>query len=199
MQADTARKALRTGRHRHGWAVAAALAAVMLFAAPAASQIDYDYQPMVAAIEANNTIAVARFIDGGVRPNVVPKDRDPYMVVAARAGSLGVLKVLLARNGDPNAADRFGNTAMIWAADRGHIAIVRELLKHQAEIDDANRQGMTALMKAARAGRMAMVRLLLARGADPTVTDYTGATAVTWARRRNREAIARAIERAARK
>jgi ankyrin repeat protein len=56
-----------------------------------------------------------------------------------------VVKLLLDRNADINAADDRGRTALMIAAELDHAAIVDTLVKHGADQSITDKQGKTAL------------------------------------------------------
>ena len=57
-----------------------------------------------------------------------------YAWHAWRSGNARVVKMLLARKADVNAAERGqGQTALMWAADEGHTAVVQALLDAKAD------------------------------------------------------------------
>jgi len=99
-----------------------------------------------------------------VDPNGLnPVGGEPGLVLAAREGSMNVLKVLLA---DPriqvDAQAMNGNTALMMAAYKGNQPAVEALLARGAAV---NRPGWTALHYAAAGGSNAIAGLLLAHGA----------------------------------
>jgi ankyrin repeat protein len=99
-----------------------------------------------------------------VDPNSVnPVGGEPALVLAAREGSMNVLKALLA---DPriqvDAQAMNGNTALMMAAYKGNQPAVEALLAKGAAVD---RPGWTALHYAAASGSDAIAGLLLEHGA----------------------------------
>src|SRR5690606_582727 len=60
--------------------------------------------------------------------------RRPLML-AARAGSVDAVRVLLDRGADPNAAEtERGTTALMQAADQGHANVMSVLIEHGADV-----------------------------------------------------------------
>ena len=49
-------------------------------------------------------------------------------MLAARAGNVEAVKMLLARGADVNSRERLGQTALMWAAAEGHTAVMRALI-----------------------------------------------------------------------
>ena len=91
-------------------------------------------------------------LDAGVDINArYGKDLTVLMWAAGYADGAGVLdaenvvKLLLDRNADINAADDRGRTALMIAAELDHAAIVDILVKHGADRSITDKQGKTAL------------------------------------------------------
>lgn len=99
-----------------------------------------------------------------VDPNGLnPIGGEPALVVAAREGSMNVLKVLLANPGTRvDAAAMNGNTALMMAAYKRNMPAVDALLAKGAAV---NRPGWTALHYAAAGGDNDIAALLLEHGA----------------------------------
>jgi uncharacterized protein len=114
-----------------------------------------------------------------MKPQVDARDAHGHTALlwAASQGHEGVLKVLLAYEADPNAANLHRLTPLISAADAGHLRVCEILLQQGAAINAQTSAGSTALMGAALNGHGPVVQLLLARGADVTTRNREGATA----------------------
>jgi ankyrin repeat protein len=90
-----------------------------------------------------------------------------------------VVRLLLARGGDPAIATHAGSTPLIIASLDGHLEVVHLLLGHPSAKADINRrddQGRIALWWACDKGRGGVVRALLESGADPTIAITNGST-----------------------
>lgn len=100
------------------------------------------------------------------------------LAVAAAAANWPLLRFLLERGADPNAA-------LPAAADttEDDPEGVRWLLKYQARVDAVDRAGGTALLHAARAGHAAIAGALLDAGANAALADHHGTTALMEAAR----------------
>ena len=97
---------------------------------------------------------------------------------AISEGYLGIVRILLDRGADVNAArTNNGMTSLMWASLKGHLEIARLLLDRGANVNAARRDwgesvnsamndGMTSLMWASQKGHLEIARLLLAKGAD---------------------------------
>jgi len=98
------------------------------------------------------TAIVQRLLDAGVDVNArYGNDLTVLMWAAGYADGAGVLdaenvvKLLLDRNADINAADDRGRTALMIAAELDHAAIVDLLVKHGADRSITDKQGKNAL------------------------------------------------------
>jgi ankyrin repeat protein len=110
--------------------------------------------------------------------------------VAAAAGQVQELTLLLERGADPLAVDRAGNTPLFLAVSNGRLEAVRALLDHGAarSLDARGEDGWTPLTRATFAAprgakkaapeeeRRALIALLIDRGADVNAQDGRGNT-----------------------
>ena len=133
--------------------------------------------PLFAAVEANNTPAVAMLLANGARPNIFNGVQGTPMMYAAWNGSGASVDQLLRWGGDPDLASVDGKTALMAAAMKSHLGIMQSLLRHGAAINATTRNGWTALMYAAWAGNTQAVRLILDYGADASARNAEGRTA----------------------
>jgi len=96
---------------------------------------------------------------------------------AAMRGDLAVVRALLEKGGDVNAAQGDGMTALHWAASRGDSALSALLLQRQARVTVTTRIGaLTPLHIAAQNGNASVVQLLLRAKADANAVTENGAT-----------------------
>lgn len=94
---------------------------------------------------------------------------------AAYAGTLDIMRALLAAGANPTAANQRGATALHWAI--ADAAKLRLLLSKGAAVDAKTVEGRTALYLAAMQPTGApIVQLLLESGADPNARTLTGVT-----------------------
>jgi ankyrin repeat protein len=92
------------------------------------------------------------------------------LMIAAQAGALDAVEVLLAAGADPNATNGGKYTALDYAVDRPPVwsqvpavnrsAIVRALLKAGARKDRKGADGLTPVARAARSGNAEISKLL---------------------------------------
>jgi ankyrin repeat protein len=112
------------------------------------------------------------------------------LMVAAGAGRLDLITVLLAAGADLHAADERGYTALFFAchdaeADCGHPEVVVLLARAGADIEAPIGFGVRPLMYAAGNGEAGVVRALLDCGADPLARNEFGRTALMMVKERH--------------
>ena len=113
------------------------------------------------------SVLVAKLLKAGADANAARWDGETALMIAANAGSVDVVKQLIARGADVNLAEsRKGQTALMWAAAEGHPEVVQVLIDQKADIRAASKSGFTALVFAAIKNDPKSVQELLAAGAD---------------------------------
>lgn len=99
---------------------------------------------------------------------------------AVIANAPGVVKLLLDKGVDVDAANFSGDTALHLAARYGRLEIVKSLLTKNASVTAKENAGLTPLHAAINAkepaNRVAIVKLLLAKGADVNAASGVGLT-----------------------
>src|SRR5689334_23842832 len=112
----------------------------MLLVTPATSAEpppDLRLVALFGAIIHNDLRSVRRLVDSGVDTNALytqsGHSRTPLMAAAA-SGSEAMLRLLLSRGADVNAANADGESALMAAIDSRNAAAVRLLLRHGAEV-----------------------------------------------------------------
>ncbi|KAK7074366.1 hypothetical protein SK128_009451 [Halocaridina rubra] len=104
--------------------------------------------------------------------------------IAARTGSVKVLKMLIGNGADATAIDEDGYTPLHVAVENNNDDVVDELLKHQENknenfsdlLDVPNNAQKTSLHFAAHTGNLDIFKRLLEAGADITAIDKDGFT-----------------------
>ena len=95
----------------------------------------------------------------------VPWTQAVPLHVAARGGSLAIIKEVLAQGAAPNAKNVYGLTPLHVAAESGHTACAELLLDSGAAVDERDRLGRTAWNIAQDAGHSDLAARLKGRGA----------------------------------
>ena len=111
--------------------------------------------------------------------NVDTRDEDgrtPLMhAVLAAKSDPDIVRLLIDRGADVNAADKKGWTALHFAAQAGNAELVRTLLESGAKPDPRDSDGATPLWRNLMSSTsMDIVRALVEAGADPNANDKTG-------------------------
>ena len=145
-------------------------------------------QELCAAVK-NGDIGVVRKLleDDGADPSVPGPDdplRPPVYLAAVRGDlGLGVMKVMLEHNANPNAAKVANGYSLLGAAVVvGNVPMLRLLLAYNADPNQATlKEGQTPIYIAAHLGRMEMVKVLLAHSADANLVEAgNGRTSSNW-------------------
>jgi ankyrin repeat protein len=109
---------------------------------------------------------------------------------ACLEGHLEIVRELLGRGANVNAANRIGFTSLMAACQQGDLEVVRELLAHGANVNASMttdgwtsiNDGMTSLMWACVTRHLEIVRELLKQGANVNAAlTYDGWTSLIWA------------------
>ena len=119
-----------------------------------------------------------------MEPNYTSSTQDEtyILILASQNGHCDLVRQLLERGADVNAAKQNGGTALILASHKGYSDVVKLLLEWGAEVNAAMHNGCTALMATCWNGHCNVVRLLLERGADVNAVKEDGETALILAR-----------------
>jgi ankyrin repeat protein len=139
--------------------------------------------PVFQAVVRGDGDEVARLLDA--EPHLLEardarRDDATLLGVAAQKGHVGVVRLLLGRGTEVNAAGRFGYTALHEAAVTGHEEVVNVLLSSGADSSIKTNNGCTALMWASCRGHVGVVKQLLQhmQGRGLNERDSLGRTAV---------------------
>ena len=64
-------------------------------------------------------------LGAGANVNLLNKNADSALILAAMNGHVLVVRILLAASANPNHANKHGNTALLLAADKNHPEVVK--------------------------------------------------------------------------
>ncbi len=115
--------------------------------------------------------------------------------IAAEAGQVEMLKLLVEHGADVNRSDTslYHATALHEAAAGGQVEAARYLVSQKAVVDAPGYEKATPLHAAAKEGAAAVVELLLASGADVNSRDASNYTALQKAASRKDTAVLQAL------
>lgn len=117
-----------------------------------------------------------KHVSGNVKDGQDPL-HEPVVMIAARAGNIPILSLLLNEGGaDVNVTNDAGDTALMVASARANRTdVIRLLLKENADVNLQNKDGKTALMLAVVGERVSNVEILLQVGGAVVGTlDFPG-------------------------
>ncbi|MEK6373849.1 MAG: ankyrin repeat domain-containing protein [Acidobacteriota bacterium] len=129
----------------------------------------HDLTPLGVAAR-SGSVSVARvLIRHGAAMQPRAPERDPSLLqVAAEAGMLDMLKLLIDLGADVNQITSWQySTALAAAAAGGQDKAAEFLIAQKAVVDEPSYGGNTPLHSAARTGSAAVAKVLVANGADP--------------------------------
>jgi len=112
-----------------------------------------------------NPEKVRLLVDAGADVNARSKQgMTPLLIAACNAGSIEIVRLLIAKGADPRATND-GGTTLLAAATANDPDMVRLFVEKGVEVNAADGKGNTALQFAASNGNLPMVRLLLSKRA----------------------------------
>ncbi|RDW85731.1 hypothetical protein BP5796_04056 [Coleophoma crateriformis] len=100
--------------------------------------------------------------------------------LASEDGHINIVKLLVEKGADINAADMNGRTLLYRASENGHIDVVKLLLEKGADVNATDKNGWTPLCTASQHRHIDVVKLLLEMGADVNAADENGRTPLYW-------------------
>ncbi|CAM9229709.1 unnamed protein product, partial [Choristocarpus tenellus] len=100
--------------------------------------------------------------------------KDTPLHLAASAGDVGIVELLLRNGAKVNVEDNLGSTPLNRAAVAGHLQVLAILLDHGSDPEHLDDISGTALHAAARRNHSSCCKLLLSRGADADVSNGIG-------------------------
>jgi len=197
--------------------------ALMLWLGHGGIALGAAYDDFLNAVKNGNSRGVAQWLKRGIDANTVDPAGQTVLHLAARAGALEVVRVLVdarvnidRRNANGETAimlaalgghrsvvefliskeaqiNQPGWTALLYAATNGHLEIIKILIENHAYIDSSPDNGLTSMMMAARGGHLSVVQFLLEEGADASLKNDRGETALDWAQQSRNTDIAALI------
>lgn len=99
--------------------------------------------------------------------------------VAANAGDIEQIQLLISRGAEVNVKDKFGETPLHIAADKGYKNIAELLIINGANVNASDEDGYTPLLDAILWRHKDIVELLIGSGADVNAKPNKGTTLCT--------------------
>lgn len=119
------------------------------------------------------------------------------LMLAAEAGTLPVVRLLVSHGADVDAANQFRQTALLYAIRANNAPIVSFLLRAGADPNLRMSDGDSLLSEAARKGiDIKITRELLKAGANPLAASHAGSTALHVAAFQDRLDVAKLLLKA---
>lgn len=107
-------------------------------------------------------------LENGADPNATLSTGTSVLMLAAKDGSPGLVRLLLRHGARINTRNQYKETALVWARSE---PVFNLLLEQGADYRVSDRHEHTALSLAAGRGMLAAVNMLLWKGADPNRRD----------------------------
>lgn len=117
-------------------------------------------QELFTSASSGDVQAVARLLDGGMRPDARSEKGATPLLVAAEKGHLDIVKFLVERGADPNLMDNYDDVPINRAAVCGHLDVVRFLAENGALYHSPS-IGLHPIASAAANGHLPVVRYLV--------------------------------------
>ena len=152
----------------------------LFFIKPVFVQAATPVQQMKSAIIANNIQKVEKLLNEGFGVNTPGIRNWTPLIYAAYYGRYEIVKLLLARDADPNLRGKYGETALMEASceGRGTSEMIELLIQSGSGVNLADHSGNTALIYASRSGHDHIVEILLGKKADPSLRNNYGINAM---------------------
>jgi ankyrin repeat protein len=112
--------------------------------------------------------AVSLLVEQGAQPTftlIRGYEARTALHMAASAGHLEIVQLLLDLGANVNQRDRYGDTALVTTASNGFLNITEVLINHGADVNAVGLSGYTPLARAAGTSPLEVVRLLVEKGA----------------------------------
>jgi ankyrin repeat protein len=134
---------------------------------------------MVATAESEDRVILQFLLQqDGIKVNQRNKDGFTALIMAAEAGHVAAVRLLLSHGADVGLADKEGFTPVFAAAARGHLRVQNELIQHGVDLTVTAELDFTLLMQAARSNQPHVTEFLIEKGASVHTVDGLGATAL---------------------
>jgi len=121
------------------------------------------------------------------------QERNALLLLAARAGDVGLFLMILKTGASPSAVNEKGRNALHIAAGKGNIAVVQLLSASKALLETRDEDGRTPLLLAAYRGHGAICEALLKAGANSEAVDDDDYNALHLAAKRGKVEVVQVL------
>lgn len=152
----------------------------------------HGYTALMGAVNNRKIPNLKILLDAGADVNArAPETGDTPLLLALyyRQDATDIVRSLLEKGANPNAANNVGRSALMLATFGQPGAVVEALLRAGASVNARDNRGNTALMAAADCNNAEAVRALLAAHADASLRNRDGDTALAIASRQGHTEI----------
>jgi ankyrin repeat protein len=156
------------------------------------------YTALMGAINNRKIANVKVLLDAGGDVNAkVPETGDTPLTLPLYYAydSTQIIRCLLDKGADPNAANKYGRSALMLATFRKPRSVIEALLRAGADVNARDLKGNTALMEAADNNNLEAVEVLLAAHADASIKNSKGDTALSIASREGHTEIVKLLSK----
>src|SRR5208282_2025151 len=102
--------------------------------------------PLTLALANGDAALSEKLLKAGADPKATRWNGETTLMIAAGAGSVEEVKLLIAAGLDVNATEGHkGQNALMWAAAEGHSDVVDVLIQNGANVNATTRNGFTPL------------------------------------------------------
>ena len=149
-----------------------------------AGELDQDGETCLASASLLGYTPTLRILldEASVSPNLTGIDGVSALHLAASAGHIDTMELLLSRGAEVNAVDADGMSSLMYATNACREKALELLLRVGVTLDTqtTDNHGVTALMLAGRNNFVVGVQLLLVAGASIDIKDDFGESAMFW-------------------
>ena len=101
---------------------------------------------------------------------------EALLLIAVRAGDIGLIEYFLSKGVDPNIQDNFGGTPVTIASGGGKVDIIKFFASKVVDVLKKGKNGATPFREASRNNQIEVMELLHRAGADVNEPDETKVT-----------------------
>jgi ankyrin repeat protein len=162
------------------------------------SQDKHGYTALMGAVNNRKIPNLKILLDAGADVNArAPDTGDTALLLALypRQDATEIVRCLLEKGADPNAANNVGRSALMLATFGQPRTVVEALLRAGASVNARDNRGNTALMAAADYNNAEAVKALMAAHADASLRNRGGDTALSIASREGHTEIIRLLSK----